>query len=207
IALLNIAASWLVSPVLGAITAYLIFYVIRKVFLKKPEDAAGIEKKFIWPLVVTACLIAFAHGSNDVSNAIGPLYAVYSIYGFTNVGPFGLKTGLLILGGIGIVIGLATWGYKVIETVGTKITELTPTRAFSAGFATAFIVLSNSFVGLPVSTTQILVGSVIGVGLAGGLASVNFSVVKTIIKSWLITVPVAALISMILYIPLSWIFI
>ncbi|WNY23374.1 Sulfate permease CysP [Methanimicrococcus hongohii] len=204
--LVKIAGSWIVSPVLGASVAYLAFFVVRKLFLKKAEEVAGVEKKFVWLQIATACLMAFAHGSNDVSNAIGPLYAVYSIYGYDGFGPFGLTTALLLLGGVGIVIGLATWGYKVIDTVGTKITELTPTRGFSAEFATASVVLANSFIGLPVSTTHTLIGSVIGVGLAGGISSVNLSVIKNIVKTWFITVPIAALTSMIIFVPLAWFF-
>lgn len=205
--LLSIAGSWILSPVLGATVAYIIFYIVRRLFLTKSEKVAAIEKKFIGLQIATACLMAFAHGSNDVSNAIGPLYAVFSMYGYTTFGPLNLTTVLLLLGGVGIVIGLATWGYKVIDTVGTKITELTPTRGFSAEFATASIVLGNSLVGLPVSTTHTLIGSIIGVGLAGGISGVNLKVIKNIVKTWFITVPVAAVTSIIIFLPLSWIFI
>ena len=204
--LVSIAASWLISPLIGGIVSFTVFYIVRKFFLTRSENVAGVEKKFIWVQVATACFVAFAHGSNDVSNAIGPLYAVFHMYEYDVVGPFSLTTALLILGGGGIVIGLATWGHKVIDTVGTKITELTPTRGFSAEFATASVVLANSFIGLPVSTTHTLIGSVIGVGLAGGLSGVNFSVIKNIVRSWVITLPVAALTSVIIFIPLSWIF-
>jgi Phosphate/sulphate permeases len=206
ISLLGIAASWLISPLIGGIVSFTVFFIIRKLLLVKSENVAGIEKKFIWAQVATACFVAFAHGSNDVSNAIGPLYAVFHMLEYDTVGPLSLTTALLILGGGGIVIGLATWGHKVIETVGTKITELTPTRGFSAEFSTASVVLANSFIGLPVSTTHTLIGSIIGVGLAGGLSGVNFSVIKNIVRSWVITLPMAAITSIIIFFPLSWIF-
>ena len=204
--LLGIVASWLISPLLGGIVSFTIFFIIRKLLLVKSENVAGIEKKFIWAQVATACYVAFAHGSNDVSNAIGPLYAVFHMYGYDMVGPISLTKALLIIGGGGIVIGLATWGHKVIDTVGTKITELTPTRGFSAEFSTASVVLANSFIGLPVSTTHTLIGSIIGVGVAGGLSGVNFSVIKNIVRSWVITLPVSALTSIIIFYPLSLLF-
>ncbi|WNY24560.1 inorganic phosphate transporter [Methanolapillus millepedarum] len=194
--MVGIVASWLLSPLLGGVIAYIIFYVVRKKFLVKTEDVPGIEKKFIFLQVVTACFVAFSHGSNDVANAIGPLYAVYNMYGPYS---FNLMNALLLLGGLGIVVGLATWGYKVIDTVGNKITELTPTRGFSAQFATAAVVLAHSFVGLPISTTHILVGAVIGVGLAGGLSGINLKVLKSIGLSWIVTVPVSALTSGIIF--------
>ncbi|WNY28153.1 Sulfate permease CysP [Methanimicrococcus stummii] len=204
--LIEIVASWFLSPAIGAVLAYLIFYIVRKKFLIKSENVPGIEKKFIWLQVATACFIAFAHGSNDVANAIGPLYAVFEMYGYQGFGPLKLSQVLLLLGGIGIVIGLSTWGYKVIDTVGSKITELTPTRGFSAQFATAAVVLAHSYIGLPISTTHTLVGAVIGVGLAGGLSGVNFKVIKNIVSSWFITVPVSALTCMIIFFPLGWYF-
>lgn len=204
--LISIVASWFLSPLVGAVLAYIIFYIVRKRFLVKSENVPGVEKKFIWLQVATACFIAFAHGSNDVANAIGPLYAVFEMYGYGGLGPLTLSQILLLLGAIGIVIGLSTWGYKVIDTVGNKITELTPTRGFSAQFATASVVLAHSFVGLPISTTHTLVGAVIGVGLAGGLSGVNFKVIKNIVSSWFITVPVAAVTCMIIFFPLAWFF-
>ncbi|MDV0444940.1 Sulfate permease CysP [Methanimicrococcus sp. At1] len=204
--LINIVASWFLSPFIGAALAYVIFYFVRKRFLVNSENVPGIEKKFVWLQVATACFIAFAHGSNDVANAIGPLYAVFEMYGYTGFGVLTLSQVLLLLGGVGIVIGLSTWGYKVIDTVGSKITELTPTRGFSAQFATASVVLAHSFIGLPISTTHTLVGAVIGVGLAGGLSGVNFKVIKNIVSSWFITVPVAALTCMIIFFPLEWFF-
>ncbi len=188
--LAKIVGSWLLSPLLGAVLAYLIFVLIRSLLLQRADDPYAIEKKFVHLQVLTACYIAFAHGSNDVANAVGPLSAAMSTLGLTDGT---VPIWILVIGGIGMVIGLATWGYRVIETIGTKITELTPTRGFAAEFATATVVIMHSYSSLPISTTHTLVGSVIGVGLAGGLAAVDFSDIGQIISSWIITVPVAAL--------------
>ena len=188
--LAKIVGSWLLSPLLGAVLAYLIFVLIRSLLLQQADDPYAIEKKFVFLQVLTACYIAFAHGSNDVANAVGPLSAAMSTLGLTDGT---VPIWILVIGGFGMVIGLATWGYRVIETIGTKITELTPTRGFAAEFATATVVIMHSYSSLPISTTHTLVGSVIGVGLAGGLAAVDLSVIGKIISSWIITVPVAAL--------------
>ena len=126
-----------------------------------------------------------------MANAVGPISATF---GFSETPAW-----VLALGGVGIAIGVATWGYRVIETVGKRITELTPTRGFSAEFATATTVLSASYLGMPISTTHTLVGSVLGVGFAGGLASVDLSVVKRIIYSWILTIPAAAMLTISLY--------
>ncbi|AKB25207.1 putative low-affinity inorganic phosphate transporter [Methanosarcina sp. MTP4] len=198
--LVKIVASWFISPILGAILAYLTFSLVRSLFLHRAADLPLVEKKFISLQVVTACYIAFAHGSNDVANAVGPLTAGLKVLGMAgNEVPIWV----LILGGIGMVVGLATWGYKVIETIGSKITELTPTRGFSAQFATATVVLLHSYSSLPISTTHTLVGSVIGVGLAGGIAAVDLGVIWKIISSWIATVPIAALTSALIYVGLE----
>lgn len=186
----KIVGSWLLSPLLGAAFAYLIFVLIRSLILQRADDPYAVEKKFVFLQVLTACYIAFAHGSNDVANAVGPLSAALSTLGLTDGT---VPIWILAVGGIGMVIGLATWGYRVIETIGTKITDLTPTRGFAAQFATATVVIAHSYSSLPISTTHTLVGSVIGVGLAGGLAAVDLSVIGKIISSWIITVPVAAI--------------
>jgi PiT family inorganic phosphate transporter len=179
----KIALSWIISPVAGAVMAFVIFSIIR-FFILSNMDIDRAEKIFRYLQVITACYVAFAHGSNDVANAVGPVSATF---GFTEA-----PSWILALGGLGIAIGIATWGYRVIETVGKKITELTPTRGFSAEFSTATTVLAASYFGMPVSTTHTLVGSVLGVGFAGGLASVDLSVVKRIIYSWILTIPIAA---------------
>lgn len=192
----KIVGSWLVSPLLGALLAYLIFSIIRYFILQKADDPYNIEKKFVILQTMTACYIAFAHGSNDVANAVGPLYAGMNALGMAGIS---VPVWVMALGGIGMVLGLATWGYRVIETIGTRITELTPTRGFSAEFATASVVVIHSYSSLPISTTHTLVGSVIGVGLAGGLAAVDLSVIGKIVVSWIVTVPIAALTSALIF--------
>ncbi|MEO5378877.1 MAG: inorganic phosphate transporter [Magnetococcus sp. DMHC-6] len=155
---------------------------------------ANAEKVFIPMMVFTAAAMCFAHGSNDVANGIGPLAAVLDVV--SSQGQIHSKSPLplwvLFLGGIAIVIGLATYGTKVIATIGTKITELTPSRAFSSTLAAATVVVLASKTGLPVSTTHIAVGAVMGVGLARGIGALDLRVIGKIVLSWFITVPVGA---------------
>jgi PiT family inorganic phosphate transporter len=151
-------------------------------------------------MVVTACAMAFAHGSNDVANAVGPVAAVVSIASTGAVGVTApVSPWILLLGGVGIVIGLATYGHRVIATVGNNITQLTPSRGFAAGIATAATIVLASGTGLPISTTHTLVGAVLGVGIARGIAAINLRVVGTIFISWLVTVPAGAVLAAILY--------
>ncbi len=188
--LLKIVLSWIISPLLGALMAFLTFMLIRVLLLEKFRTEK-VEGVFRYLQVLTACYVAFAHGSNDVANAVGPIVAI--------IGCKSTPYWVLVLGGLGIAVGVATWGYRVIETVGKNITELTYTRGFSAEFATATTVLIASSLGMPVSTTHTIVGSVIGVGLAGGLASVNLRVVYKIVLSWIVTVPIAAALTISIY--------
>ncbi len=164
------------------------------------EQFTATENIFKYLQMITAFYIAFAHGSNDVANAVGPLAAVVSIL---NEGTVHMKvempTWILGLGGGGIVFGLFVWGAKVMKTVGEKITELTPSRGFCATFAGATVVLICSKMGLPISTTHTLVGSIIGVGLARGLPSLNVAIIKTIFISWVATLPFTAVLAMIFY--------
>jgi PiT family inorganic phosphate transporter len=145
-------------------------------------------------MVTTACAMAFAHGSNDVANAIGPLAAVVGVV--NNDGNIAQKSVLpvwiLLIGGVGIVVGLATYGRKVMATVGEGITSLTPSHGFAATLAAAVTVVLASGTGLPISTTHTLVGAVLGVGLARGIGAINLRVVRTIFISWLVTLPVGA---------------
>jgi PiT family inorganic phosphate transporter len=201
--LTRIVASWFISPILGAVFAYVIFSIIRKLYLHRAVDLPAVEKKFISLQLITACYMAFAHGSNDVANAVGPLAAALKVMGVVGSE---IPVWILVVGGLGMVIGMATWGYKVVETIGSKITELTPTRGFSAEFATASVVLLHSYSSLPISTTHTLVGSVIGVGLAGGIAAVDLRVIWKIFSSWIATVPIAALTSALIYVGLKVIF-
>jgi len=157
---------------------------------------AGVERIFMVLQVMTACAVAFAHGSNDVANAIGPLAAIAAVVHDADLGGKApVEVWMLAVGGIGIVFGLATWGYRVMETVGRKITELTPSRGFSAELSAALTIVLASRFGIPVSTTHILVGSVLGVGIARGIGALDLRVVGRIVVSWLATLPIAALLA------------
>ncbi|NYT73585.1 inorganic phosphate transporter [Halomonas sp. QX-2] len=155
---------------------------------------ANVERVFGVLMIFTACAMAFAHGSNDVANAVGPLAAVISVVqtGGEIGGSALVPWWVLVLGGGGIVVGLVTYGHKVIATVGTGITELTPSRGFAATLAAATTVVLASGTGLPISTTHTLVGAILGVGLARGMAALNLRVIGTIAASWLITLPAGA---------------
>ena len=157
--------------------------------------------------VVTACYMAFAHGANDVANATGPLAGIITtMTQGTVTSKAYVPQWVLALGGVGIVVGLATWGYRVIETVGKKITDITPSRGFCAEFGCATTVLVCSKLGLPISTTHTLVGSVIGVGMARGMGALNLRVIRQIINSWIITIPFTAGICVFLFALLKAIF-
>lgn len=163
---------------------------------RENEQYALVERIFGYLQIMSACLMAFAHGANDVANAIGPLSAAINILKTgTITANTAVPTWALALGGFGIVVGLATWGWRVIETIGKKITELTPTRGFSAEFGAAATILVASRLGLPVSTTHTLVGSVIGVGLARGIEALDLRTTKYIFISWLVTVPAGAVLT------------
>ncbi len=161
---------------------------------------ASVEKLFIPLMVFTGAAMAFAHGSNDVANGIGPMAAVIQLIETKAVSAKSAVTPfMLFIGGVGIVIGLATYGYKVMATIGNKITELTPTRGYCATIAASFVVVLASGLGLPVSTTHIAVGAVMGVGLARGIGALDLRVIGGIILSWFITVPVGAILAAIIF--------
>jgi PiT family inorganic phosphate transporter len=264
----QIAVSWLSSPLIGGVMAYLIFQLIRRLILDRDDPMAmarryapvfffyvffiiglvtlfkglkqldlhydlpqavalslgvgavgagigwlftrrvkpgppdhnhqfrHVERVFAVLQVLTACAVAFAHGSNDVANAIGPLAAVVQIAQDLDVtGKSPVEPWMLGLGGVGIVIGLSTWGYRVMETVGKKITELTPSRGFAAELGAATTIVLASRLGIPISTTHVLVGSVLGVGLARGIGVLDLRVVGRILVSWVATLPIAAILS------------
>jgi len=152
-----------------------------------------VESLFVILQILTASAVCFAHGSNDVANAVGPLAAVVAAAKGGVVGArAAVEPWMLMLGGVGIVVGLSTWGYRVIETVGKKITQLTPSRGFAAELAAATTIVVASRLGIPVSTTHILVGAVLGVGLSRGIGALDLRVVGGIVVSWLATLPVAA---------------
>jgi len=168
----------------------------------------NVERVFSVLMVITACAMAFAHGSNDVANAIGPVAAVVSIVhsGGEVASKSMLPLWVLGLGGIGIVIGLMMYGKKVIATVGNQITELTPSRGFAATLAAATTVVLASGTGLPISTTHTLVGAVLGVGLARGIGALNMTVIRNIFMSWIVTLPAGAILSILFFFTLKGIF-
>jgi PiT family inorganic phosphate transporter len=162
---------------------------------------ANVEKVFAILMIVTACCMAFAHGSNDVANAIGPLAAVVSVVesGGTIASESTLVWWILPLGAVGIVLGLALFGTRVMQTIGKNITHLTPSRGFAAELAAASTVVIASGAGLPISTTQTLVGAVLGVGMARGIAAINIGVVRNIVVSWVVTLPAGAGLSILFF--------
>jgi PiT family inorganic phosphate transporter len=190
--------SALIASVVGVLVAILGSYLLSKVkrdmSLEADNRFANVERVFAVLMIFTACSMAFAHGSNDVANAVGPLAAVVSIVG--SGGDIAAKTSMppwiLLLGGGGIVVGLATYGYKVMGTIGRKITELTPSRGFAAELGAAATVVIASGTGLPISTTHTLVGAVLGVGLARGIGAIDLRMVGSIFLSWLVTLPAGA---------------
>lgn len=200
---LTSSEAWIGSILVSGIVMVIGYLYIYKKFADTEENHgfSNVERIFSVLMVITACAMAFAHGSNDVANAIGPLAAVVStVESLGNVASKStIAWWILPLGGIGIVIGLATLGHKVMATVGTGITELTPSRGFAAQLATASTVVLASGTGLPISTTQTLVGAVLGVGFARGIAALNLGVVRNIVASWIVTLPAGALLAVIFF--------
>jgi len=188
----------LVSTEIGVLSGLVCRLLVRDLRLKRGEsDFDMVERIFGFLLIITSCYIAFAHGASDVSHAIGPLAAVISIYYGDSVSAVPLW--ILIVGGAVIVLGISTWGYKVMETMGRKITKITPSRGFAATFGAATSVLICSKLGLPISTSHCAVGGVVGVGFVKGAGSIDFRVLKRIGLSWIITIPAAAFLSVIIF--------
>lgn len=179
----------------------------RQEFDSSHAEYMKVEKVFSYLQIMSACMMAFAHGANDVANAIGPLSAAVAIL---TTGLYAVEapvpTWALALGGVGIVSGLATWGWRVIETIGKKLTELTPSRGFAAEFGAAATIVLASRLGLPISTTHTLVGAVLGVGFARGLGAVNLVTTRDILISWIVTVPLGALLAIPVYYLCKFIF-
>jgi PiT family inorganic phosphate transporter len=189
---------------IGTAVAIVAWTVINRTTKKSddnPDNAYEVvEKWFARVQPMTACYLAFAHGANDVANAIGPLAGAYQAFrGGGIVNKAVMPDWLLVIGGVGIVVGLATYGYKVVESIGKKITEITPTRGFAAEFATATTVLVCSRMGMPISTTLVLVGAVMGVGMARGFGAIDLSVIRRIFASWVITIPISAVFAGVFY--------
>ena len=197
--------SLLVALAIGIFASGILWLVLRRYEFKE-EGYAGVERVFIWLQIITACYVAFAHGANDVANAIGPMAAIYEIAssteGVLSPNQVDVPIGLLLLGGAGITVGIATWGYKVMDTIGKKITHITPSRGFAAEFgaATTVLIFSMPFLAVPISTTHTLVGAVVGVGLAGGASSVDFRVFGKIAASWVASLPFAGFGAVVFYI-------
>ena len=198
---LNFLQSAGLAAVAGLLVAILGVYLLSRVEPERGNSRfADVEKVFAVLMIFTACAMAFAHGSNDVANAVGPLAAVA---GVVNTGAIAAKSTvpgwILLLGAGGIVLGLATYGFKVMATIGRKITELTPSRGFAAELGAAATVVLASGTGLPISTTHTLVGAVLGVGLARGIGALNLRVIGTIFMSWVVTLPVGAALAILFF--------
>lgn len=205
----NVHPGWFASTIILLSTASLIVIIslLRLRAKVLPDNArrqqrfAYVEQMFALLTALTACAMVFAHGSNDVAVAVGPIMVILAIYHHANdinavtAAPYWI----ILLGCTGVVLGLFMYGRKVIETVGSGITALTPSRAFAATFSAASTVVVSTSIGIPVSTTQTLVGAVLGVGLARGIGALNLNVIRNIILSWVITIPVASLLTITFY--------
>jgi len=209
---LSAGMSFFVAVLFGLALAFIGWLMIQRVKMDVGADRtfhyASVEKVFVPLMLFTACAMAFAHGSNDVANGIGPLAAVVSIVqsGGEVAQKAALPLWILILGGTGIVVGLATMGYRVMQTIGTNITELTPSRGYCATLAAAATVVLASRTGLPVSTTHIAVGAVIGVGLARGIGAIDLRVIGGIVVSWIVTLPAGGILAALFFFTLKGMF-
>ncbi|MDP6639801.1 MAG: DUF47 family protein [Candidatus Poseidoniaceae archaeon] len=197
--------SLILATIIGSLASLALYSVLRRIDINDEKRGfKGVERIFVWLQTITAGYVAFAHGANDLSNAIGPMAAVWQVLG--DGGEITAKASIpiwiLLLGSVGIAIGVMTWGWRVMETIGTKITDITPTRGFAAEFgaATTILLFSMPFLAVPVSTTHTLVGAVVGVGLAGGAKAVDFRVFGKIAASWVASVPAAAFGAIVLFV-------
>jgi len=202
--------SLILAGMISIIAAVILAYILRNYDFKGEEEGFhGVERIFVWLQVIAAAYVAFAHGANDRSNAIGPMAAVYQVLSndglLDSSGVADVPTWLVLLGSIGIAVGVVTWGWRVMETIGSKITDITPTRGFAATFgaATTVLIFSMPFLAVPVSTTHTLVGAVVGVGLAGGAKAVDFRVFGKIIASWLASLPAAGFGAIVIYVAIG----
>jgi PiT family inorganic phosphate transporter len=205
----SLGLHWLTSLLIAAVLAFLAWaaarYFVGKMIMDEEEGAEGVERVFRKMQVGTSCYVALSQGANDVANAIGPVAAIYLIAKeHMLLAKAEVPWPMLVLGGLGIAVGIAALGHKVMSTVGEKITTLTNTRGFAVDFGAASTVLVASNLGLPVSTTHAAVGGVVGVGLARGFSAVDFRVLLRIVAYWVATVPIAALTSIVLFVLLKW---
>jgi PiT family inorganic phosphate transporter len=200
--------SLILAGIVAVIAASALGYVLRNYEFKgEKEGFHGVERIFVWLQVITAAYVAFAHGANDRSNAIGPMAAVYQVLssGGELAATAEVPVWLVLLGSAGIAIGVMTWGWRVMDTIGNKITDITPTRGFAAEFgaATTILIFSMPFLAVPVSTTHTLVGAVVGVGLAGGAKAVDFRVFGKIFASWVASLPAAGFGSILIFVTVA----
>jgi PiT family inorganic phosphate transporter len=206
---LSLGESYLLAAVAGLITMAIGALAVRRIRLEEGADRdfsyTNVERVFAVLMVFTACAMAFAHGSNDVANAIGPVAAIVGVVqsGGEVAQTSSLPLWVLVVGAVGIVAGLATYGFRVMAVIGERITELTPSRGFAATLAAATTVVVASGTGLPISTTHTLVGGVLGVGIARGIAAINMRVAQNIFMSWIVTLPAGALLSMVFFFALK----
>ena len=198
--------SIMLAAFIGIVSSLVLYAVLRRIDITEEKRGfKGVERIFVWLQIITAAYVAFAHGANDRSNAIGPMAAVWQVLS-SETGQLAAKAEiplwLVLLGSAGIAVGVLTWGWRVMETIGKKITDITPTRGFAAEFgaATTILVFSMPFLAVPVSTTHTLVGAVVGVGLAGGAKAVDFRVFGKIAASWVASVPAAAFGAVVLFV-------
>jgi len=209
---LGIGESFIVAAIIGVIVALIGKWAVNRVTFDEAEDKkshiASVERVFAPMIIFTACAMAFAHGSNDVANGVGPLAAVYGLIqsGGEVTQKLEMPIWILALGGAGIVLGLTTYGYRVMRTIGTKITSLTPTSGFCATVAAAITVVLASRTAMPVSTTHIAVGAVMGVGLARGFAALDIRVIGKIVVSWVVTLPAGGILAALFFFMLKGMF-
>ncbi len=202
---LSLAQSYGLAVAAGLIAMAIGAILVRRIRMQAGADRdfhfTNVERVFAVLMVFTACAMAFAHGSNDVANAIGPVAAIVAVVqsGGEVAQESALPLWILMVGAVGIITGLATYGYRVMAVIGERITELTPSRGFAATLAAAATVVVASGTGLPISTTHTLVGAVLGVGMARGIAAINMRVAQKIFMSWIVTLPAGAILSMMFF--------
>jgi inorganic phosphate transporter, PiT family len=202
---LGLGQAFIYSTIIGLVAAVVAYFGVRALWRANGESDFAeqlnrVERVFAFLVVITACSVAFAHGANDVANAIGPLAGVVDIVRTNTVSQkVDVSLWILALGGVGIVVGLATYGYRVMLTIATKITVITPSRGVAADIGATITVLTCSKMGLPISTTHTLVGAIVGVGLARGITAIDMRTVRSVFTSWILTVPFVAVLTMALY--------
>ncbi len=193
-----------VAVVVGLVASLIGYQLLKRTKVQGSDGFTFTETTFKYLQVITACYMAFAHGANDVANAIGPMAAIAAVARTGHVDTtVAVPMWLLVLGGVGIVLGISTWGYRVIQTIGNRITDITPTRGYCAAMSAATTVLIASKLGLPISTTHTVVGAVIGVGFARGISALNLRVIRNILWSWAVEIPATAALAMVIFWALS----